>query len=147
MKQIIQDTMRHFNITGEGFSFVDPELEDLFQTYSKPRSDYWVYVNTENKPMGGAGVGSVKGLEDDNICELQKMYVDRRFHGQGMGVALLEHCLSMAKSYGYKHIYLETVAQLSRANQLYKKYGFRQLSQALGHTGHHKCDIRMLKDL
>ncbi|NJC25995.1 hypothetical protein [Neolewinella antarctica] len=56
---VIRTVMPEFNCVGEGYSIQDPEMDDLYATYSLPRSGYFV---TE---MGGGGPDSYRECRGD----------------------------------------------------------------------------------
>lgn len=129
----------------EGVSLHDPALADLARAYQGEKCAYWVAIYA-GRLVGGCGIAPLQGA-DANYCELQKLYVKQEFHGRGIGKALIEHSLTQAKAIGYQYCYLETLPELSKAVGLYKRLGFVPVQDAIGHTGHHDCDIRMLNTL
>ncbi len=50
--------------------------------------------------------------------------VKKQFWGKGIGTALMEECLKIAKQKGFKKIQLEVMSNNDRAIALYKKFGF-----------------------
>jgi putative acetyltransferase len=74
------------------------------------------------------------------------MYLLSETRGLGLGSMLLEKILVEAKADGFKRCYLETMASMSSANALYKKFGFQLLDQALV-TKNKWTDCYYLKDL
>ena len=84
--------------------------------------------------------------ESDKI-QIQKMYLIKEARNIGLGQKLLETALEKAKSLNYKYCYLETISTMERANELYKKFGFKQLTKPIGNTGHFSCDTWYLKEL
>ena len=89
--------------------------------------------------VGGAGVAPLEGGEP-GICELRKMYFLPAARGQGVGEALLRHCLTVARDRGHRTCYLETLSGMDQAIALYRKLGFQPLCAPLGRTGHGGCD-------
>ena len=128
-----------------GTAYADPHLDFLFETYSEPKSMYFVIENNE-KIIGGAGIGPLEN-EENSICELQKMYFLPEARGMGLGTQMMERCLKAAKDFGYKKCYLETLPTMLAAQKLYQKAGFEYLCEPLGATGHTSCPVWMLKEL
>jgi putative acetyltransferase len=64
-----------------------------------------------------------------------------------MGQVLLEHAESLARSLGYTHMYLESLASMTAALAMYKRNGFQQIPGPMGNTGHFSCDQFFLKKL
>lgn len=135
--------------TGDGFplqgtAFADPELDKMFETYSRPQSVYFV-VEDKGAIVGGAGIGPVAQAPD--TCELQKMYFLKSIRGRGIGLQMIQKCLRHAAALGYKKCYLETLAEMRHARQLYVKVGFDYLDKPMGNTGHTTCGVWMIKNL
>ena len=56
--------------------------------------------------------------------ELARLYADGRFHGKGLGAALLEACFDEARRCGYRTIWLGVWERNWRALAFYRKWGF-----------------------
>ena len=136
---IIRRVMPEFGADGPGFAIHDPEVDHMNAAYAIPGAAYFVVVDEEGRVVGGAGVAALEGGEP-GVCELRKMYFLPETRGQGMGEALLRHCLAVAKKFGYRTCYLETLTGMNQALKLYGKLGFRPLCAPLGRTGHGGCD-------
>lgn len=139
MARVIRAVMPEFGADGPGFAIHDPEVDHLSTAYAGPGADYFVVIDPAGQVVGGAGVAPLEGGEP-GVCELRKMYFLPMARGQGMGEALLRHCLSVAGSLGHHTCYLETLSGMDQAIRLYRKLGFRPLCAPLGHTGHGACD-------
>ena len=61
---------------------------------------------------------------DPRIAHIYAMWTAPNVRGQGAGRALLEQCISWAKSKGAHHVHLSVVKDESPAMQLYKSQGF-----------------------
>jgi putative acetyltransferase len=75
------------------------------------------------------------------------MYLLPKARGLGLGKKLIMKTLETAVALGYSRVYLETMAELSAAVQTYTHLGFISLSEPLGNSGHHSCEIWMIKQL
>lgn len=62
-------------------------------------------------------------LGEDHL-EIQRIYVDRPYHGKKVGDKLIQQALELAKELGKKHIWLGVWEENNRAVNFYKKYGF-----------------------
>lgn len=143
--QVIRTVMTEFGAVGAGYSIEDPEVDSMFEAYAVPRADFWV-VTLEEQVLGCGGVAPLPG-GDEHTCELQKMYFLDALRGRGIGQALLNHCLQRAIHHGYRRCYLETLGSMTAARRLYRRNGFRDITGALGATGHSGCDRWMVLDL
>ncbi len=140
MALVIREVMPEFGATGEGFAIVDPEVDQMYETYAGEGSIYYVLI-LEEEVVGGVGIAPLEGADkEERICELQKMYFLPKLRGMGLGQKLMDLCLNFAKSKGYKACYIETLTGMDAAKGLYLKNGFKPLKGPLGNTGHFKCD-------
>lgn len=144
---IIRTVMTEFACVGEGYSILDPEVDNMADAYSGEGSAFFVVENLENgEVLGCGGIGPLVGGEG-LTCELKKMYFLPALRGLGFGKKMVETCLEKAKSLGYRHCYLETVDRMVQANQLYRKMGFDKIGNPMGTTGHCSCDTWYLREL
>ena len=143
---IIRRVMPEFGADGPGFALHDPEVDHMAAAYSAPGAAYFVVVDEGGRIVGGGGVAALERGEP-GVCELRKMYFLPEARGQGMGEALLRHCLAVARDLGYRTCYLETLTGMDQALKLYGKLGFRPLCAPLGRTGHGGCDHWFAREL
>jgi putative acetyltransferase len=146
MSAVIRQVMSEFGAMGNGMSIGDAEVDRMYEAYRGKQSAY--FVATEGTTLlGGAGIGSLTGSSEDDICELRKMYLLPAGRGVGLGRKLMNHCLDAAREMGYRRIYLETLDNMCHARHLFEKYGFRYLEAPLGETGHYGCTTWAIRDL
>lgn len=145
IQEIIVNTLLEFGASGDGFACNDPETNKMYEAFQSSRHTYYVVVNEANLVLGGGGVAPLRG--SSQICEFVKMYFRKEIRGLGLGKALLNICMHDARKMGYQQMYLETLERMDTARGLYEKYGFRQISDPMGETGHYSCDAFYLKDL
>ncbi|GAA3610959.1 GNAT family N-acetyltransferase [Gibbsiella greigii] len=144
--QVIRDVSAEHGLTADkGYTVSDPDLDTLYQLYSRPRSAYWV-VEIDGRVAGGGGVAPLQGGEPD-VCELQKMYFLPVLRGKGLAKRLALQALDFAREQGFRRCYLETTASLTQAIALYQHLGFAHIEHAMGTTGHSDCEVTMLKTL
>jgi len=123
----------------------DPALKTMFKNYQVPRSSYYV-AELDGILVGGCGVKKLDGTTD-NICELQRMFLEKYARGLGIGKKLMDLCLADARMFKYEKMYLETLPQMTGAISLYEKIGFKKIPLRMGNTGHTGCDVMMVLDL
>lgn len=145
LKQIITSVLIEFGAVGGGFASSDPEIDYMFENYSKKNKSYFV-IEKNNLVVGGAGIAPLAG-SDGSVCELQKMYFAKNVRGQGLGFQLINICLDSARNLGFQTCYLETLTNMKSAQALYKKVGFSQIEAPLGDTGHFGCNTFFSLDL
>ncbi len=142
---VIRTSLEEFGGKRPGTAYYDEELDNMFEAYNKPRAAYFVAV-ADGKVVGTGGIQHLNGT-DENICELQKVYLLKKYRGHGIGRHIVELCIQKAQKFGYDAIYLETFPNMKSAQKLYLKLGFEFIDHSIGHTGHNTNEIWMLKKL
>ena len=56
--------------------------------------------------------------------ELRQIYLDRRWHGQGIATELMDWAIAEAKKRGVAELYLTVYVDNVRAQRVYERYGF-----------------------
>ncbi|MGC4104582.1 GNAT family N-acetyltransferase [Ferruginibacter sp.] len=142
---IIRKALEEFNANKPGTVYFDPTTDELSAVFTDPKSKYFV-AEENGVILGGSGIYPTANLPADT-CELVKLYLHKDARGKGIGKLLMEKCFDAARALGYKKMYLETLPELNIAVPLYERSGFTYLPAPLGNSGHHGCDIWMIKDL
>jgi len=145
MAAIIRASLAEFGVDKPGTVFTDPTTDDLYRLFRTPRSHYMT-AWSEGRLLGGAGVFPSAGLPPDT-CELVKMYLVPSARGTGLGRRMIGLCLAEARAFGFRRVYIETMPELVRAIEVYRRFGFRHLDGPMGDTGHFGCDVWMILDL
>ncbi|HEY9715303.1 MAG TPA: GNAT family N-acetyltransferase [Chroococcales cyanobacterium] len=104
------------------FQSFDAELNELPGKYAGP--DGCLLLAAYRNEM--AGCVGLRKLSDE-ICEMKRLYVRPRFHGLGIGKALIGEIVAEGRRKGYKHMRLDTVPSMATAIALYGKFGFREI--------------------
>ncbi|WP_394727621.1 GNAT family N-acetyltransferase [Altererythrobacter sp. GH1-8] len=80
--------------------------------------------------------------------EIVKMSTDLSAQRMGIGSAILARLIEFAREHGADAIWLETNDQLEAATHLYRKTGFRDLSNdEAWETPYERCNMQMVMDL
>lgn len=74
------------------------------------------------------GTSALRTIEP-GIAELKRMYVLPERQGRGYGRLLLQTALKYCKDHGYGKVRLDTRKDLTAANSLYQRSGFKQISK------------------
>ena len=64
---------------------------------------------------------------DAQACEMKRMFLYPRFHGQGIGRALGELIIHIGKAAGYSVMRLDTSVRQTEAQALYEGLGFQRI--------------------
>ncbi|MBA3896256.1 MAG: MarR family transcriptional regulator [Sphingomonadaceae bacterium] len=76
--------------------------------------------------IGGAMAGSVFLVDaGDNVARLRLLYVEPWARGRGIGEAMVNRCIELAREAGYREIVLWTHTVLTSARRIYDALGFR----------------------
>lgn len=94
-------------------------------------------------PVGFALVGApdLDAAQDGDI-ELKRIYALSRFHGSGMGKALMD--ISLAAAQGHKRVLLGVYENNHRAIAFYRKQGFADIATRQFNVGGHLYDDLVL---
>jgi ribosomal protein S18 acetylase RimI-like enzyme len=80
--------------------------------------------------------GSVEpGITGENPIELVRLYALQAWVGRGIGVALMDHCLTIARASDHDIIWLGVWEFNPRAQAFYRKYGFAEVGTHVFHLG------------
>jgi len=67
--------------------------------------------------------------------EIARLYADQRYHGRGLGSALMETCLAHARGNHFDVIWLGVWEHNARAIAFYRRFGFREIGSQAFHLG------------
>jgi ribosomal protein S18 acetylase RimI-like enzyme len=67
--------------------------------------------------------------------EILRLYVDARWHGKGIGPALMERCIEIAREKGHETLWLGVWERNFRARSFYEKFGFKRIGQHFFYLG------------
>ncbi len=100
---------------------LDADLNDIKNHYLKNNGEFLVVIY-DNKIVG---MGALRKI-DNNTAELKRMRVKLDYQGQGVGTLILKSLIEKAKNLGYKKLVLDTSSKQESAQNLYKKFGFKE---------------------
>lgn len=104
------------------FQGFEAEVKNLQKMYSLPKGGI-ILCELNGTFIGCVGVRKI----DDQRAELKRMYVQPQQQQKGIGSALLENALELAKECGYEKIQLDTLNTMTPAMNLYLKNGFVEI--------------------
>ena len=142
--KMIREVLLEQKAPKTGTAYADPWLEQLYEFYEKPESEYFLLVDKGNV-LGGAGIAPLD--DDETTCELQKMYFQPEVRGRGLGEKMIAKCLDFARENGFRQCYIETLPWMKAAQKLYQRNGFQRIDHRMGNTGHYSCTVFLLKQL
>jgi GNAT superfamily N-acetyltransferase len=98
------------------------ELRTLPGKYAPPEGAL-LLACVEAEPAGCVALRRI----DAQACEMKRMFLYPRFHGQGIGRVLGESIVRTGKFAGYSVMWLDTSMRQTEAQALYEKLGFRRI--------------------
>jgi putative acetyltransferase len=105
------------------FQGFDEELQTLHLQYGLPKGCLMIVYNNEH----AIGCAAIREFEN-TTAELKRMYLKPESRGNGIGKKLLQAMINKAIELGYLKMRLDTLPQMTEAQQLYKQYGFQQIA-------------------
>lgn len=129
--ELIRRNLEGFEEAGTVLTATFRRLDNFYPTYRRDGSDYLVVVEESTGTcVGGAGLGPLAGLPaSDGVGEVRDMVLDPSYRGRGLGTILLRCCMESARAFGYRRLYLETTPQMSPAQRLFRRFGFRPVTE------------------
>lgn len=100
----------------------EQELSELPGVFGPPTGVLLIAI-ADQEFVGCVGLRAL----DTASCEMKRMYVDPRFHGQGVGEALANHLIQHARNLGYSRMCLDTGPKQFEARGLYQKLNFQPI--------------------
>lgn len=87
-------------------------------------------------------------ITGENPIELQRLYVKKDFHGQGIAAELMNECFDIAARKKYQTMWLGVWEHNHRAQKFYEKLGFRSVGNHVFQLGSDaQIDLVMEKSL
>lgn len=123
VRELVFTILREFDFTPDPDG-VDADLFDIEKSYLRRGGAFELLVDDDNHVIGTVGLYP----RSDTVCELRKMYLERKHRGKGLGRMMLEHAVATAWKLGFRRIELETESRLEEAIRLYRSFGFRPIA-------------------
>ncbi|OXM51018.1 bifunctional helix-turn-helix transcriptional regulator/GNAT family N-acetyltransferase [Amycolatopsis alba] len=100
-------------------------VADYVENRGEPRQAGWI------AELDGERVGSVFCMpaEDGTTAKLRMLLLEPAARGRGVGKRLVTECVEFARASGYPAMELWTVSLLDAARAIYRKAGFRLVSE------------------
>jgi putative acetyltransferase len=105
-----------------GFQDFSNEIKLINKQYNKPKGAL-LLVYKNNIAVGCAGIRAL----DKDTAELKRMYVQPAYRKYKIGARLLELAIEIARDLNYKSIRLDTLLTMTRAQDLYRSFGFYEI--------------------
>lgn len=125
--------------------FNKKQISDEIQT----PDNIFLLVERDNKTIGYAKMRvNLVENSDPQALEIERIYIEKAFHGQKMGALLMQKCIVISREKGYKFLWLGVWEYNPKAIGFYKKWGFEIFGTHIFHLGDDaQTDYLMKKDL
>lgn len=111
-----------YNHLFEGY--VCKTFYEFLRTYSQDKDRFWIAEED------GEIVGSIAIIGHSNEkAQLRWFILHPDYRGIGIGKMLFQEAMGYCKEMGYQHIFLETTEDQKTAIAMYKKEGFKKISE------------------
>lgn len=111
-----------YNHLFEGY--VCKTFYEFLRTYSQDKDRFWIAEED------GEIVGSIAIIGHSNEkAQLRWFILHPDYRGIGIGKILFQEAMGYCKEMGYQHIFLETTEDQKTAIAMYKKEGFKKISE------------------
>ena len=101
-------------------------LEQITQELSDPKAIFLI-AEIDGEPAGYAKLildNTEHGISAEKPIELNRLYSQQKFLGQGVGQTLMDSCFELAQKEGFDTIWLGVWEFNPRAQRFYEKNGF-----------------------
>ena len=106
-----------------GFQSFEDEIAGLPGRYAPPTGAL-LLARVDDRPIGCVALRAI----DAETCELKRLFVRPAHRGGGVGLRLLESAVAEARRLGYRRLRLDTIPEMGRAQELYERFGFRDIA-------------------
>jgi ribosomal protein S18 acetylase RimI-like enzyme len=106
-----------------GYQDFSGELAGLPGKYAPPKGELLLARDAADRPLGCVGL---RPIPPDGGCEMKRLYLLPAARGLGLGKAMTEAVIQMARSLGYGALRLDTLPSMTTALRLYDAMGFER---------------------
>ncbi|MFQ5537027.1 MAG: ribosomal protein S18-alanine N-acetyltransferase [Gemmatimonadota bacterium] len=139
-----RDVARVVEIESEAFT--SPWRADTFLSLlDRPGAELWVLEMGGEAPPDPEIVGYAVVWCVLDQAEIANIAVAPGHRGSGLGAALLEHMLEVARGRGAETVYLEVRVSNQAARRLYRRFGFEEAGVRRDYYDHPREDALVLR--
>lgn len=120
-KDLIVEYMKWLN-ADVCFQNIEDELNNFPENYKNPDGDFLI-AKENNTVIGCVGIQKI----DENIGEMKRLFVTKKYQGKGIGKRLVENIIEEAKKMRCRIIRLDTLKIMEKALGIYYKIGFYEI--------------------
>ena len=107
------------------FQGFQQEMAELPGKYAPPRGALLLALDADQV----VGCVALRPLEDEDVCEMKRLYVRPEAQGQHVGERLVNAIIAEARRLGYDRMRLDTLlGKMDKAIAIYRRAGFREIA-------------------
>jgi ribosomal protein S18 acetylase RimI-like enzyme len=118
-----------FTVSAQREEILDPKRRVIVAEISGELIGY--YILAENSPSNGDARVAIL----QPAVELTRLYLDVKHQGSRLGHTLMQHAITLARSEGFKTIWLGVWAKNERALAFYKKWLYKPIGEHVFQLG------------
>jgi ribosomal protein S18 acetylase RimI-like enzyme len=107
-----------------GYQGFEDELAGLPGKYAPRGGELLLARSGSGMALGCVGL---RPLPEAGCCEMKRLYLRPEARGSGLGHALVEAIVRIARERGYREMRLDTLASMTRPIALYERMGFARV--------------------
>jgi ribosomal protein S18 acetylase RimI-like enzyme len=109
------------DLSYQGF---EAEMAAMPGKYAPPRGVLLIARDGAGRAVACA---ALRPLDQDDVCEMKRLYVTAEGRGLGLGKRLVETLFDEARAIGYREMRLDTLPSMTEAIALYRRFGFEAM--------------------
>lgn len=137
--QTFVDTFGHLYSDANRDAHIAEKFSPAYFSRSLESGDTVVMLHDAQRLIGYAKIGHVelplKPPIPSGAQEIHRVYLDKDYHGRGLGKALMLHILSLPRIATASTVYLGVWEENLKAQALYTQYGFTPVGRYLYQVG------------
>jgi GNAT superfamily N-acetyltransferase len=127
--RVFQETFAHGTAPDDMRQFLAETFQPALQAAEIADPSRTVFVAEADEQLAGFAMVR-RGVSESSVAganpmELQRLYVDKPWHGGGVAQALMEQVFATARESGCDTLWLGVWERNFRAQRFYAKYGFK----------------------
>ena len=106
------------------FQSFDAELASLPGQYEPPGGELLLARDANDDAIGCV---AIRPQSESHCCEIKRLYVGPAGRGLGIGRALMNKIMQVAREMQYRQVRLDTLSTMAAAISMYRKAGFHEI--------------------